>query len=680
MLNRLRLAMVTAMLMACFGGVAPAQTARVSGKVTDPAGSVVPTAVITVQNVETGVKSNAESNAEGYFTLPRLRPGPYQVTVTKLGFKPVVQSGITLLADDWFRLDFSLQVGEIAQSVEVHADATLLQVDSAVAGGSITPREFDRLALLQNGRIRNPSQFYYLQPGVQGLTTPTGQDNTAATNQVSINGSPTLNTELAIDGMSAGQARFVGDITLGAPTVEAVQEFKVQSSQISAEYGHTGAAVVNFVIKSGTNDLHGSAYEYFRNDKLDARNWFAPVRAVERNNEYGFSVGGPVFVPKVYNGKGRTFFFFNYGAARKRGLTNLQQVRVPTAEELAGDFSGSGHAAIYDPLSTAVTSAGAISRDLFPGNKIPVSRFDPVAVNVNKNIPPPNLPGATLNFQGPTGQRLLDPASYTTKIDHNISAKQKLWASYIYTGNLEVDANTPLPSPYAVNGDNSEHEQSHKVRLADDYFIRPTLLNDFSFGYNRFFQPVTEPTQFEGWTTKLGVKGVPGAGFPMFTFTNGYISLAGMNYSVQDVDQSYLLRDAVTWTRNRHVLKFGFEMRRQSPNTRGFTNTSGTFGFSNLETALPSNPGATGDAFASFLLGAAHNSSVSYPSTVGIRRPYWGFFVQDDIKVSTRLTVNIGLRYEIEQAPYEAANRYSIIDLATPTPVPATFPEPWFRR
>lgn len=647
---------------------AAGQYAQASGRVTDPSGSVVPAALVTVRNVDTGVTREARSNAEGYFALPALTPGNYEIRVQHEGFKAVVRSGIRFLADEQARVDFVLELGTLAESVNVTADVSLLATESAGLSKSMTTREYNQLPLIQVGRMRQPANFLFLTPGVHGNLDLNGNENVSATNQIQVHGSQKQNTEILVDGLSGGQSRTIGSMNEMSPPVDAVLEFKIQSSQVSAEYGHSGAALVNFTLKSGTNDFHGSAFEYFRNDKLDARNWLAPSRALTRQNEYGVTVGGPIWMPKLYNGRDRSFFFFAWSSSRKRGMDNIERVRIPTPEFARGDFSGlvdsrGARVPVYDPATTRPLAGGGFVRDPFQNNVIPTSRLDPVAVNAMKQMPAPNaaLSGG-LNYQDWIGESKLDPNVFTIKIDQVISTKQKLFGTFNWNRIPRLRNRNPLPDP--VNDGFIQDITSRVLRLSHDYFFKPALLNNLSLGYNRFRNPAGSRTYGGGWPERLAFPGVPNDMFPTFSFTNGYATLGASGFS-DNVDQTYFLRDVASWTQSSHTVKFGAEIRWNQWNDRGVGSSSAAF--NSLGTGLPGNA-ATGDGFASFMLGQAHTGAVSYPSTTGTRTSYWAFFAQDDYRILPSLTLNLGFRFEFEKAPYEAADRYSIVRLDAPNP------------
>ncbi len=664
---KLRLALMTMAAAAA----AMAQTAQTTGRVTDPTASVVVGARVTVENVETGVRAETATNEQGYYVVASLRSGSYRMLVHKEGFKPITRTGIQLQADDKSRIDFVLELGTVTESVNVVGDVTLLKTDTAELATSITGREYNRLPLIQVGRMRSPASFLFLTPGVHGILNNDGIENNSATNQVQVNGGLKQNTELLVDGLSAA----TGSFNEMSPPVDAILEFKVQGSQMSAEYGRSGAAVVNFTIKSGTNQLHGSAFHYLRNDKLDARNWLAPSTALTRQNEFGVSAGGPIYLPKLYHGRDKSFFFFAYSGARKRGLDNIERVRIPAPDYFHGDFSSlvdarGARIPIYDPQTTR-PSGSTFVRDLFPGNIIPANRLDPVAVKVSPLFPRPNLSGAgVLNYQDWIGESLLDPDVVTAKIDHSISTRQKFFATFNWNDIPRLRNRVPLPDP--VNDGFFQQITSRIFRLNHDFLFSPTVFNNLALGYNRFRNPNGTRSAGGGWPEKLGLTGVPGSLFPVLSFTNGYATAGTTGFS-DGINQTYFIRDAATVTRGSHLIKFGAELRWDQTNDRTLSNTSGSYSFNSLGTGLPGNA-ATGDGYASFLLGQVHSGSLNYPASSGTRRAYRGFFVQDDFKLTPTFTFNFGLRFEYERAPFEAADRYSVMSLATPNPGAGNLP------
>lgn len=656
-------------LLLFISGAALAQSAQVDGRVTDPSGQPVPEATVLVSNDATQNRREVVSNPEGLYTVPGLPPGPYTIAVRKGGFKLLERKGVVLTVDTRSRVDLRLEIGGVAESVTVTESVGALQVESPEISTTITQDQVQNLPLVQLGRVRVAAAFVYLTAGVQGNVNINGADNLAASNQIRVHGSRTFQHEFWVDGLPAGQMGQIGNFNESAPPVEAMREFKLQTSQLSAEFGHTAQAVTTFALKSGTNQYHGSAFEYFRNDKLDARSWFAAERAITRQNEFGATIGGPMLLPKVYNGKDRTFFFFSWTSSRRRGLDNFSRVQVPSLQNVQGDFSQWRNAAgnqipIYDPASTRANPAGGFLRDIFPGNRIPANRIDPVSGRIAALYPAPNATG-TLNLGAFIGEKQLDPDLFSSRVDHAFHQNHKIFYSFNSTNVPRFRVDTPLPDPLTSGIIQNISSKFH--RLGYDSILRPTLLNSVILGVNRFRNPVDPVTLERGWPTRLGLTGVTGDRFPVLSFGDGYVGAASGGIT-DNKDDVYMAKNTMSWTQGRSSWKFGGEYRWNHLHNRALTNTQGSLTFSNLATALPGSPAGSGNSFASFLLGEVASGNVRYPQNLGIRRTYGGFFVQNDFKATRKLTLNLGLRWEFMGAPFEQQNRYSVVDLQRPNP------------
>ena len=655
------------LLLAAAGVGLLAQSAQVSGQVMDPAGQGVAEAAVTVTHEATQTRREVVSNADGLYLVPALTPGAYSIRVTKAGFKALDRKGVTLTVDTRSRVDLKLEIGTVSESIDVTENVGALQVDSPEISTTITQGQVQNLPLVQLGRVRVAAAFVYLTAGVQGHVRIDGQDNLAASNQIRVHGSGTFQHEFWVDGLPAGQMGQIGNFNESAPPVEAMREFKLQTSQLAAEYGHSAQAVTSFLLKSGTNGIHGSAFEYFRNDKLDARSWFATERAVTRQNEFGVTVGGPVRIPKIYNGRDKTFFFFSWTSSRRRGLDNFNRIQTPTVGNLQGDFSDWRNAAgnmipVYDPATTTAATTGGFTRTAFPGNRIPASRIDPVAARIAAFFPAPNTAG-TLNLGAFIGEKQLDPNIFTARGDHAFTTNHKLFFSFNSTAIPRLRLDSPLPDP--LSSGILQDITSSLYRLGVDSILRPNLLNSFIAGVNLFRNKVDTVDPTRGWPAKIGLTGVPGAHFPILRFGDGYATAA--NGGINDNnDNVHMVKDTMTWTRGRSNWKFGGEYRWNHLNNRILTDTQGSLTFSNLATALPAAPAGSGNSFASMLLGEVATGTVRAPQIAGIRRSYTGFFAQNDYKFSPKLTVNVGLRWEFMGAPYEQWDRSSTVDLSRP--------------
>ena len=540
----------------------------------------------------------------------------------------------------------------------------------------MTTTQFDRLPLIQQNRMRNPVGFVYMTPRVQGSLVPDGSDNVGATTQMRFGGGQQFESEVTVDGIVGGRTQLTGSITEAAPPVDAVREFKVTNSLMSAEWGHTGIGVVNLQLKSGTNQFHGTAFEYLRNDKLDSRSWLAATRTTTRQNEFGFTAGGPVWLPKLYNGKDRTFFFVSYAGSRKRGATDTQAVQIATPENVAGDFSNlvdtrGALRRIYDPATTRAEAQRLRARCL---PRQPHSR-QPVRSRGRKNRRVPSRAQRRRHAQLPRPDRRDDSRSRYVRSQTGPLAlpTSTAWPAPSTPARFRrLLMRNPLPPPLPSDA-SDQIIKGYTTRLTYDYVIRPTLLNQLSLGYNLFDHnnlTVTKrvfPSKTGSWPEELGLKGVIGTAFPVFTFTGGYAGFASTT-GTSDDEQLYVLKEAVSWFKGKHSLKFGAEVRVTRSNLRSTGNMSGTFNFSDLGTALPTQATSTGNALASFLLGDVQSSTMAFPSIRAPRRPYTGFYVQDDLKLTTRLTLNLGFRFEYIQAPIDRLDRASTIDLTAPNP------------
>jgi hypothetical protein len=663
------------LLTLAFASLLYSQSAQISGRVADPSGQGIPNTTIKVTNLGTNLQRETQSNAEGLYTVPALTPGSYSVKFSKDGFKSLDRSGIQLTVDTRSRVDAQLELGTVAESINVTENIGTLQVDSPEVSTTITQGQVQNLPLVQLGRVRVAAAFIYLTAGVQGNVRIDGADNLAASNQIRVHGSGTFQHEFWVDGLPAGQMGQIGNFNESAPPVEAMREFKLQTSQLAAEFGHTGQAVTSFALKTGSNQLHGSAFEYFRNDKLDARSWFAATRAITRQNEYGLTVGGPIWLPKVYDGRNKSFFFFSWTSARRRGLDNFNRVQSPSRLNTQGDFSDWRNAAgnlipIYDPATTRSNPAGGFTRELFPANRIPSNRIDPVSAKIAALYPAPNATGA-LNLAAFIGEKQLDPDIFTGRVDHSLNSRDKVFYSFnsTYVPRFRVD--NPLPDPLTSGIIQVISSKLHRIGF--DSVIRPNLLNSLILGVNRFRNPVDPVTAERGWPARLGLTGVFGDRFPVLSFGDGYVGAASGGIT-DNKDDVYMFKDTVNWTSGRSNWKFGGEYRWNHLHNRTLTNTQGSMSFNNLATALPGSPAGSGNSFASFLLGEVASGNIRFPQNVGIRRTYSGFFLQNDFKASSRLTVNFGIRWEFMGAPFEQQNRYSVVDLNRPNPTAGNRP------
>src|SRR5882724_3260961 len=420
-------------------------TGSIVGTVSDPTGAVISAANITVTNINTGIAVKTTSDSTGNYVVTPLSVGRYSVTVEAAGFKKSVRTDITVNVQDRVRVDVALEVGAVTDTVEVTASAPLLQTDTSYLGQVVESQRIVDLPL--NGRYF--TRLAVLTAGT--APTPNGARD-EKTGGFSANGVRPYQNNFLLDGVdnnSLSEDLVSKQSFVIGPPPDAIAEFKVQTSSMSAEFGRSGGAVLNVTIKSGTNQLHGTMYEFLRNSALDAKNFFDdpsnPIPAFKLN-QFGFSVGGPVLIPKIYNGKNRTFFFFDYQGTRIRtGQTFL--ATVPPLAWRSGDFSGFN--TIYDPSTTATDASGNSTRVPFAGNKIPQSKWDPIAAKLLALFPSPNVPGSISSF-GVSNNFLSSPSEpndtdqFDVRIDHRISDKDSIFGRFSYSNNTD---NPPGPIP-----------------------------------------------------------------------------------------------------------------------------------------------------------------------------------------------------------------------------------------
>lgn len=648
--------------------ISNAQEASLTGVVADPSGAALGKASVTVTEQNTGFNRKTQTTSSGQYDLSGLPVGHYTVRVSQSGFENVERQGVELFIGSVTRLDFQLKVGQASDTVVVTADAPLLDASTPEAATEITGQQYNELPLIQQGRIRSPAAFIFLAPGVQGNISTSGLENTAATNQFVVNGSQMQVSEFYLDGAEFGQMRTVGSLNESAPPVDAVREFRVTTTMLPAEYGHSGPAAGLFSIRSGTNRLHGSIYEYFRNNYLDGQPWGAVSQVYTRQNEFGATIGGPILIPRLYDGRGKTFFFFSYGGSRKSGADSIQNLRVPTPAEASGVFDPTTLFKIYDPATTVLNKAGTgFVRTQFPNNTIPTNRVDPVAANIVKLLPTPNLPASagTNDYQAFKGERLLDPDAFTFKIDHQLTASQHLDGTFVHTHVPRDKIGTGLPG--ILSSDSHQLTAGTTIRVSHNWEFGPNRLNSLVFGFNRFANTETPPLG------DFGLGGLPSTALPFFSFTQSYPDIAN-NGHFADFENNYQIKDVFSWTVRNHNLRFGGEIRNIQFNDTGIDPAFTTIKISDLETQNPASPSKTGDAFASFLLGQADSANTGAPYEIGTRYKYAGIFAQDDWKLTRRLTLNIGMRWEFQTFPTENQDHMSILSLTTPNPGAGNLP------
>ncbi len=587
-----------------------ADRATINGTVTDPSGAVLPGVEITLENVETGVKTPGVTNEVGNFSLVNIPIGTYKIIFAMPGFKTVERSGFTVTTGQKARVDIALQVGEVTETVTISANSDLVQTESSLVSTTMQAEVINDLPLSFAGGRAVENFAYAVSPGVEGNNWTSY-----------MSGGQAFSKEVLIDGISA-TAQIQGHIGESSPTMEAVQEFKVQTSGMSAEYGRTSGGVFNFALKSGTNSLHGSGFYYGRNEALNANTWMNnwnlsqnPAdpsrykRARDRQSLGGVSAGGPVVIPGLYNGKDRTFIFgaFEHYWSERYQLGPMNQT-VPIPAFLDGDFSAL--------LTNTVVGTDALGRDVyggqifdpatlqkvdgkwvsepFLGNKIPANRISAVSRKITEVFRQGYLPmvaGRLTNNSGLTeaNNPWFHQTQLTMKADHNVSDKHKISGSFIWTQRPRIlvdqggiwDTQDPNGWGGPLAKSRLQKVTSRRVTLSDSLTLRPTLINTFSVAFNRYRNP-SESTQNldnpKNWTKELGLQNTAMTNFPDISFgdtVNG-IGTTAIGYNTGAgfyVGNTYILSDHLDWIKGRHNFKFGGEYWKMQMNSGRTTTT-----------------------------------------------------------------------------------------------------------
>lgn len=629
-------------------------------------------AEVSAANVATALQTMRQTTDAGFFVLSPLPAGEYTVTVKASGFQTLSQQHVVVDALATVGLNLKLQVGASSQSITVEAAPPQLKTDDATLGSSVQNSIYDALPLAMNGVARDPTQFVSLVAGVNSYST-----QVAGPSFGSFNGGQSYQNEVYLEGIPMTNAGTEGDtrnLALGI-SVEAVDQFQVETNNAKAMF--EGQGIENYVLKSGTERYHGAVYEYFRNTDLDARGFFPPTRPIEHQNEFGTSFGGPIKKDKI-------FFFGNYNGYRFDSSSVPALQSVPTTAERTGDFSAFP-AAIYDPASTVCTTAGVCTRQPFAGNIIPSSRLSKAAQSLASYLPAPT----NANIQNNYLTELPETVSVnntTDKIDVDLSDKNRFFALYStgkyttnFTGSLAAGTDE-LPLPYTASRVVVEYPTT--TQLHDTYIISPSLLNQISVSYSRIYIPLGSNTAAGDYPQKAGITGLPpglaSTAMPDVTFagTNAPIGWGGSTaHPTIEAAVTFVVQNNVQWTKGRHFLTFGFQFQALQDNyTNPNTGTLASFSFSNNETATFSPTGSilsnSGNSYASYLLGAVDSSSVTQNGVAetGARYKDYAAYIQDDFRVSSKLTLNLGLRWDVWGPFKEVDNRLSFFNPLMPNP------------
>lgn len=665
------LGLIGAALLLCASVVWAQDRGAITGTVTDPSGAAMPRIGVTLRNVARGEVLKLETTSAGQYAVPDLIPGTYTITAAADGFRPTTKTDVMVRLGDTIRVDIQMTIGGVQEKIEVVAEAQLLRPDSSDVGTTVERQAIFNLPLQVGGSARDPLAFAKLTPGFVGQSTNSAVEYTTF---YSINGGQAQGTSILVDGASVELVGIQTQYNTGV-SVDAVEEFKVMSGNYSAEYGRSIGGIINLTLKSGTNDFHGLVYDFLRNEKFDARGFFNASRLPNRQNNFGALFSGPVQIPKAYHGRDRSFFMFAYEGFRFRQGALSQFLTYPIDPFRSGDFARlvddtGKQIPIYDSATTELLADGTVRRQVFPGNAIPGSRLDPVAKNIIAMIPKLDFPGRLTENILSNQQTIVDTNIYTMKLDHSFSPSHKIAGSYSRA--QEVDAD--VRSFGALGQSGGVTQKTHYARLSYDAVISPTVFNHVQFGASRRWRRES-PSDTGDWASKIGLKGVGTSQFPDIRIS-GYGTADGETFGAGPfggiwvaADNSYQWNEALTLVRGRHLLKFGGEVRKQQFNVNSLNMHSGRFFFSPGQTGLPGAKERTGESFASFFLGEVNNASFNYTGAQYAHRlASMGIFGQDDFKVNSRLTLNLGLRYERFWPVSDANGRLSVLDPNKPNP------------
>jgi Carboxypeptidase regulatory-like domain len=655
------------------------------GTVTDSTGAAVPGAQVTLTNIATSEKRTVTSSSTGDYEFVNLIPDSYRVEVQTAGFKHFTREPIVVEVNQSARIDVVLQVGQVTQTVEVTAQTPLLQAQTSDLGQVVQTRQVNELPL--NGR--NSMNLVALAPSVipqgQSQTNPTGQ-NPFGWGNYQIGGAITNQGAEYLDGVPLNNS-YANLLSL-IPTQDSLQEFKVQTSNLNAEWGRFAGGVVNFTTKSGTNQIHGATYEYLRNTVLNADNFFDNETGIGRapfvQNQFGVNVGGPLYIPHLYDGRDKTFWFFSYEGFRQREGVAFQTT-VPTALERAGNFS-QNNVPIYDPTTTATSLVGgqAPARQQFPGNIIPTDRLNPTALAMLKFLPMPNIAGeadqSLVNNWAGNASEGGNNDQVVFRVDQNVSDKQRMFVRFTRWTNL----NLPIdPFGTGICQDRCTETFATDDGVFDDtYNLNSSTILDLRVTFNRFAYDRTPKTvgiglsQFgpawAGYTNEVFQDSLP---IPCFTnqYNNGYIECSqGAGSVIFAREDTPRIAGNLTKIRGSHSIQFGGEYRID---THNYAQTNAPVGMYDFSTGFTSsNPAGNyqlgGDSVASFMLGYMSGlGSQGNPALIASEQRYPALYVQDQWRTTPRLTLNYGLRWE-QTGPYsERYNRLTVLDPNVPSPL-----------
>jgi Carboxypeptidase regulatory-like domain/TonB dependent receptor-like, beta-barrel len=687
-----------------------------TGVVQDPTGKNVLGASVKVKNDDTGVVTDLVTNDAGSYSSPSLVLGNYSITVEMVGFKTAIRSGIRLVGGQTVREDVTLELGEVSEQITVSASAEILNTANADVTHTVDSTFYQNLPVVMGADIRLAEALLQLQPGYNPMK-PNGDPMFRGSQfQSRLNGGQLAAMENFFDGVAFGYASGHNQSHESAPPIESVGEMKVITSSFSAQYGHSSGGTVEYSSRSGTKALHGSFYEFFANDKLNARGFFPDRASKQRSNGFGFTMGGPVYIPKVYDGRNKTFFFTNFDWLKFRaGVLPGFGNTTPIDAFKQGDFSALLTGAqvgtdalgrpilggqIFDPNTTRIAPNGAPVRDPFLNNIIPAGH--PLrSVVASKYIPlmvRPDRPGTSFNVAGnPSGDQTWE-ADFRTivfRVDHQWTEKLKSTTSFFWPHRPairncgEVGGCNSQYDPRVDPGKNDtyigngfyQRIATHHATQQFDYIIKNNLLYHATVSWDRWFMGGTPISGFVNWADKLWGTDKSGlldktAGAPNMTFTGNIpytqLGMQWTGFGFEAINRGQFNND-LTWLKGKHSIKVGYEYRHHQFNFHGWAaSTGGIFNFNRLGTggydANGNNLAATGDPFASFLLGQVHTANYTIPAYTTWSGGFHAVYLNDEYKVTSKLNLTLGMRFDYQTPWTERFDRFSTFDPTVPNP------------
>lgn len=654
---------------------AQSSAGTITGTVVDPSGAAVAGVLVTARNLNTGLIQTTKTSTAGIYSMPNLPPGTYSIKASSHGFKTFTQSPVQIDVASTTTLNIRLEIGAVTQSVTIKGGAPLLKTSTSEHGTVVNNHLIDNLPLEVSGTIRNPIQFITLVPGFVGSVSNNPASNNS--DDFKLNGGQETGTDILVNGVSISLVSPNTQMNIGVSPA-AVAQFKTLQSNFSARYGQSGDGIISLTLKSGTNHFHGSVYDFLRNRALDANSWTNNVigapKSANTQNDFGFLVSGPVVIPKVYNGHNRTFFMYDYEGFRfHTGGTSISS--FPNENFRNGNFgalcssynasgfctpaSGSTGTQLYDPTTQQPIPFNNLHND-------PNFTESSVMQKAFSYMPPTNGSLTANTFAFTSSQTTAN--LWDLELNHSISNRQRI------SGGLDWD-NTNTGSVVSLGPifGGQTPQNTRYARFSYDFIFSPTVLNHFLMGYSRRFRGELSNGIGDNFPQKLGLTGVQNTTFPCIFFTGTpYSQVLNNCGDSQFADNVFQMDDSLNWIHGKNSFVFGAGFRDMEFNVRRLTQSSGQFNFNSPETSSPvcdtsaftaAHPGVScGNAVASALFGLVNQATLNYGSFSGVRYKAYDFYAQDNYKATPRLTLNLGLRYDLPIPASEAFNRFSMVD------------------